>query len=178
MGSLFEVLAVREAAVGARVEELTTLIVELTGQLESERERLSRLVVTRETLTELAAEGSGLVELPEAPVQRPVASPGPAGVSAPGPVVGVLTVPHRQPGVGLEVLPADYRDIVEVVTDAPGPIRAKQVVPRVGLVVSAGRIEGTRAKLKRLVARGWLAEDVPGLFTPAGDEANGEPGSG
>lgn len=30
-----------------------------------------------------------------------------------------------------------------------------------------GVIEGTRAKLKRLVERGWLDEDAPGLFIPS-----------
>jgi hypothetical protein len=79
----------------------------------------------------------------------------------------VLTVPNWQPGMGPEVLPPVYRDIVEVVADAPGPVRAKQIVPRIGLAAETGKIEGTRAKLKRLVERGWLDEDAPGLFTPA-----------
>ncbi len=35
--------------------------------------------------------------------------------------------------MGSEVLPWVYRDIVEVVADAPGPVRAKQIVPRIGL---------------------------------------------
>ena len=51
--------------------------------------------------------------------------------------------------------------------DTPGPVRAKQIVPRVGLATTAGRIGGTRSKLKRLVERGWLDDDEPGRFTPA-----------
>ncbi|WP_157535685.1 hypothetical protein [Kitasatospora mediocidica] len=82
-------------------------------------------------------------------------------------VIGVLSAPTRQPGMGADVLPAVYRDIVEVVADGPGPVRAKQIVPRMGLPAETGKIEGTRAKLKRLVERGWLDEDTPGLFTPA-----------
>jgi hypothetical protein len=54
-----------------------------------------------------------------------------------------------------------------VVADAPGPVRAKQIVPRIGLPAETGKIEGTRSKLKRLVERGWLDEDTPGMFTPA-----------
>ncbi|WP_369220610.1 hypothetical protein AB5J52_00305 [Streptomyces sp. R39] len=81
-------------------------------------------------------------------------------------VIGVLTVPNWQPGMGPEILPQVYRDIVEVVADAPGPVRAKQVVPRIGLPDETGKIEGTGAKLKRLVDRGWLDEDTPGMFTP------------
>jgi hypothetical protein len=49
-----------------------------------------------------------------------------------------------------------------VVTDA-----AKQIVPRIGLPAVSAKIEGTRGKLKRLVERGWLAEDQPGRFAPA-----------
>ncbi|MFF4764261.1 transposase [Streptomyces sp. NPDC001292] len=40
-----------------------------------------------------------------------------------------------------------------------------------------GEIEGTRSKLKRLVERGWLDEDDPGLFTPARRRAFGSPNS-
>ena len=79
----------------------------------------------------------------------------------------MLTVPKWQPGMGAEVLPRVYRDIMEVVADAPGPVRAKQIVPRIGLPAETGKIEGTRSKLKRLVERGWLDEDVPGLFALA-----------
>jgi hypothetical protein len=79
--------------------------------------------------------------------------------------------------MGVEVLPSDYRDIVEVVADAPGAVRAKQIAPRIGLPVSAAKIEGTRSKLKRLVERGWLDEDTPGLFTVARRRAGGSPNS-
>ncbi|MFI9723912.1 hypothetical protein ACIHFE_30385 [Streptomyces sp. NPDC052396] len=95
---------------------------------------------------------------------EPVAS---AYAGAERQVVGVLTVPNWQPGMGAEVLPWVYRDIVEVVADAPGPVRAKQIVPRIGLPAGTGKIEGARAKLKRLVDRGWLDEDTPGMFAPA-----------
>ncbi|WP_269859649.1 hypothetical protein [Streptomyces sp. RPT161] len=60
-------------------------------------------------------------------------------------VIGLLTVPNWQPGMGPEVLPRVYRDIVEVVVDAPGPARAKQIVPRIGLPAETGKTEGTRS---------------------------------
>ncbi|WP_319595743.1 hypothetical protein [Streptomyces sp. ID05-04B] len=65
------------------------------------------------------------------------------------------------------MLPDVYRDIVEIVADAPGPLQAKQIVPRLGLEATTAKIEGTRGKLKRLVERGWLNEDAPGRFTLA-----------
>ncbi|MFJ9034465.1 hypothetical protein ACIRQP_39690 [Streptomyces sp. NPDC102274] len=57
--------------------------------------------------------------------------------------------------------------------DAPGPVRAKQVVPRIGLPAETSKIEGVRSKLKRLVERGWLDEDTPGLFAPPRAQATG-----
>lgn len=54
-----------------------------------------------------------------------------------------------------------------MVADASGPMQAKQIAPRIGLSAASAKIEGTRGKLKRLVERGWLTEDEPGLFTLA-----------
>ncbi|MDH6119714.1 hypothetical protein ABH930_004475 [Kitasatospora sp. GAS204A] len=61
-------------------------------------------------------------------------------------------MPNWQPGIGTEVLPSVYRDIVEAVADASGPVHAKQIVPRIGLPAETAKIEGTRSKLKRLDA--------------------------
>jgi hypothetical protein len=169
MGSLFEELEAREAVARARVEELQAEIAELTGHLEAARETLSRLVITRETVAEVMAETSRVVAgtgNEEEPAKAAGVADSPfAGAEAR--VIGVLTVPKWQPGLAVDVLPKTYRDIMEVVADAPGPVRAKQIVPRIGLPAETAKIEGTRSKLKRLVERGWLEEETPGLFTPA-----------
>lgn len=145
MGSLIGELEERRAAVRARVEDLEGQIAVLTGQLEAERLRLER-----ETLDELAAEGVAVDAVVPAPaVREPVNE---------GQVVGVQTVMPWQEGMTSANLPPVYRDIVEVIDDAPGPVQAKQIVPRIGLPVRTSKIEGTRGKLKRLVERGWLAE--------------------
>ncbi|MBB6415061.1 hypothetical protein [Streptomyces sp. AK010] len=167
MGSLFEVIEAEEAEVRERVEQLEERLAELTERLEAERERLSRLVITRETaralLSRVTDDSAADVPVREAP---------PAGKRSPFEgaerrVVGVLSVPKWQPGMEPGVLPRVYQDILEVVGDAPGPVRAKQVAPRIGLPAETGKIEGTRSKLKRLVVRGWLDETTPGLFTPS-----------
>ncbi|MFF5010863.1 hypothetical protein ACFY3G_49770 [Streptomyces phaeochromogenes] len=160
MGSLFEELESREAAARVRVEELESQIAELTARLEAERETWSRLRVTRETVAEVVAEmsssdGASAVELPVAAGDQPVR------------VVGAIMVPHWREGLSVHVLPDVYRDIVEVVADASTPMQAKQIVPRIGLPAVTAKIEGTRGKLKRLVERGWLTEDQPGLFALA-----------
>lgn len=144
-------------------------LAELSAKLEMAREGLERLRIARETVAEVLAEMSpeqsaAAVDAGQAPVNELMGS---AYAGAERQVIGVLAVPNWQPGMGPEVLPQVDRDIVEVVSDAPGPVRAKQVVPRIGLPAEIGKIEGTRAKLKRLVERGWLDEDTPGMFTPA-----------
>ncbi|AWK09799.1 hypothetical protein DDQ41_13735 [Streptomyces spongiicola] len=159
MGSLIGELEERRAAVQARVDELERRIVVLTGRLEAERSRLERLTVTRETLDELAAEGVDVDSVAGAPAARE-----PVNV---GQVVGVQTVMPWREGMTSTDLPPVCRDIVDVVDDAPGPVQAKQVVPRIGLPPRTSKIETTRSKMKRLVERGWLDEDAPGLFAPS-----------
>jgi hypothetical protein len=163
MGSLIEELEAREAAARARVEALESQITELTTRLETERETWSRLRVTRETVAEVVAEMSGTDGAPIA--QGPV-EPAPV-VEQPVRVVGAIMVPHWREGLAVDALPDVYRDILEVVADASGPMQAKQIVPRIGLPAVTAKIEGTRGKLKRLVERGWLREAQPGLFALA-----------
>lgn len=179
MGSLFEELEAREAAARVRVEELEAAIAELAGKLTLARDGLERLRITRETVAEVLAEITP--EVPPTAVAAGMSSESESMASAYAgakrQVIGVLAIPNWQPGMTSDVLPSVYRDIVEVVADAPGPIRAKQIVPRIGLPAETGKIEGTRSKLKRLVERGWLDEEVPGLFTPARRRTAASPNS-
>jgi len=147
----------------------------LTARLEEAREVLSRLTITRETvgqvLSELATRSPGAAEERSGvgAVPQDGTSPGAARESrarVPRSAAGRV-VPAWRAGLDAGVLPGLYRDLVEVVTDAPGPVQAKQIVPRVGLPATTAGIEGTRGKLKRLVERGWLAETEPGMFTAA-----------
>jgi len=180
MGSLFEELEAREAAARVRVEEFEAELAVVSAKLALALEGLERLRIARETVAEVLAEMT-----PQMPAVTVDAGGPPAGervasayAGAERQVIGVLTVPNWHPGMGSDVLPAVYRDIVEVVADAPGPVRAKQIVPRIGLPAETGKIEGTRAKLKRLVERGWLDEDAPGLFAPAGRRTTASSNSG
>ncbi|MFK0180559.1 hypothetical protein ACIQVR_31820 [Streptomyces xanthochromogenes] len=89
-------------------------------------------------LAEIAPEGPGeAVDAGQPPAGERVVS---AYVGGERQVVGVLTVPSWQPGMMSDVLLPVYRDIVEVVADAPGPVRAKQIVPRIGLPAETGKI--------------------------------------
>ncbi|MEU6347560.1 hypothetical protein ABZ883_42365 [Streptomyces sp. NPDC046977] len=179
MGSLFEELEAREGAARVRVEELEAELAELSGQLDLARAGLERLRITRETVAEVLADMTPEKAAVGVEADRPTAGEPAASAYAGAErrVIGVLTVPNWQPGMGADVLPQVYRDILEVVADAPGPVRAKQIVPRIGLPAETGKIEGTRSKLKRLVERGWLDEDTPGMFTPARHQAAKSPNS-
>ncbi|GAB2972085.1 hypothetical protein GCM10023080_040130 [Streptomyces pseudoechinosporeus] len=155
----------REAVARRRVDELQAETEGLSVHLEGAREDLARLVVTRVTVAEVLAELSAM----EAEKQADGAAADPPEVkdatAARG--IGVVMVPPWREGLVAGVLPDVCRDIVEVVSDAPGPLQAKQIVPRIGLTATTVKIEGTRGKLKRLVERGWLDEDAPGQFTLA-----------
>ena len=165
MGSLLDELEHLETAARAEAEELRGRIAELTELLAQAEERLARLVITRETVEEVLASPG---EVPQVP-----AAAGRPGGSGRSPVIGVVTVPPWRPGLDMPVLPRDYRDLVEVAQDAGRPVRAAQIAAAAGLSTERGKVESLRGKLKRLVERGWLAEDAgPGLFSlPARDSA-------
>lgn len=168
MGSLIDELQRREAAARAEAEELRGRIAELAERLAGVEERLSRLVITREMVDELLNE-AGADGPPTAGLEV-AARPG-AGSS---PVTGVLAVPPWRAGLEASVLPQAYRDLVEVAEDAGRPLRAAQIAAAAGLSTDKAKVETLRSKLKRLVERGWLAEEAgPGLFTLPARAGNG-----
>jgi chromosome segregation ATPase len=160
MGSLIDELQRRAAAAREEAEELRGRIAQLTERLAGVEERLSRLVITRETVDEVL-NGSGAEASPAAVPDG--AAPSRSGrLSA----VGVLAVPSWEAGLEASVLPQAYRDLLEVAEDAGRPLRAVQIAAAAGLSTDKAKVEGLRSKLKRLVERGWLAEAAgPGLFS-------------
>jgi hypothetical protein len=161
MGSLVDELRRREAAARAEAERLRGQIAELAERLAGVEERLSRLVIAREVVDEVLDRAAS--EVSPVPGQPQVAASPGAGPAA---VPGMLAVPPWRAGLEVSVLPRDYRDLLEVAGDAGRPLRAGQIAAAAaGLSTDRGKVETLRAKLKRLVERGWLAEDAgPGLF--------------
>ncbi|MCX5527303.1 hypothetical protein OG342_31330 [Streptomyces bobili] len=138
MVSLPEELQAREAAARQQVEELQAEAAELTVRLEKAQADLSRLEITRETVAQVLAELSAAEAAPEVGARdglEPKETPAPHGI-------GVMAVPPWREGLIAQVLPDVYRDIVEIVADAPGPLQAKQIVPRIGLEATTAKIEG------------------------------------
>jgi hypothetical protein len=168
MGSLIDALQRREAAARAEAEELRGQIARLSERLARAEERLSRLVITRETVDEVLSEAGEQASAAAAPPD----GTGPSRFGRLSPV-GVLTVPPWRPGLEASALPQAYRDLLEVAEDAGRPLRAGQIAAAAGLSTDKAKVEGLRAKLKRLAERGWLDEEAgPGLFgLPARDGA-------
>lgn len=77
----------------------------------------------------------------------------------------VLLIPHRAPGMGEDVLPPEYRKIMEILRGAAGPVMAKAVGEKLGIEVKVpGRIEPLRGKLSKLAERGWARKLPDGRF--------------
>ncbi|MFV2104906.1 hypothetical protein [Micromonospora sp. LOL_024] len=62
---------------------------------------------------------------------------------------------------------APYQQILAVLGAEPAGMRAKGICLALGVEPSPKHVEGTRAKLKRMVNRQVLTEDEPGVFTLA-----------
>lgn len=169
MGSLLEELARREAAARARAEAIRQRIEQLRERLAAEEDLVSRLVITRETVAEILGEVAGPEERPSGDL----AMDGPDGVDEvevvtselPASPIGVMTVPPWRAGINASVLPRAYQDVLEVLVDSGGGMRAGKIVAALGSPARAAKVEGMRSRLKRLVERGWLTEDSPGLFS-------------
>jgi hypothetical protein len=81
------------------VEQLEAQLAELTERLEAERERLSRLVITRETAGELLARMTDDSAVDEPVRHAPSAGDGSPFEGVERRDVGVLSLPKWQPGV-------------------------------------------------------------------------------
>ncbi|PCG81902.1 hypothetical protein CIB93_32810 [Streptomyces sp. WZ.A104] len=80
-------------------------------------------------------------------------------------------VPVWRQGLAWSALSADYQHILKTLADRArlhqGPLTCQEMAAMFGMDVVPARVEALRSKAKRLVARGWLAEQQPGRFTLA-----------
>lgn len=155
MVSVDGLLDAHEVAVRARVEELRERAAQVAIELGEAEKALEHVAITRATLAAVIAGDEVLDGLRAQGTDAPVPD-------APGPGL----VPVWRAGSGVEHLPAGYRAVWRAVIGAPGPVRAKELAVAIGLESSVGKVEGLRAKLKRLSARGWITEPAPGVFAP------------
>ncbi|MET7922238.1 hypothetical protein ABZU45_42050 [Streptomyces avermitilis] len=154
MPSVMGLLEERERAARQRVEALQAELREAEAVWE-------RFVIARETVGEVLAEPRGgeavapVVVAGERPVQVRQAVPG-------------SVVPHWEEGLAPAVLAPDYQRIMDVLAGGNGKrgeaMDCRRLAAALGLEPVPAKVEGVRSKAKRLAARGWLAEERPGLF--------------
>ncbi|WP_327311985.1 hypothetical protein [Streptomyces sp. NBC_01235] len=158
MASVMGVLEARESAAQVRVEELRGEAERVMAELAQAETVLERRVIAVAELAEALAE-AGPQAVPEAVLPRPV--PPAAKVAVTGSVV-----PHWREGLGADALAPDYRRLLGVLESGPSEgLRVKELAGRLGLPLIPAKIEGVRSKVRRLVERGWLAQERAGVFT-------------
>ncbi|WP_433544523.1 hypothetical protein ACQPZG_04985 (plasmid) [Streptomyces sp. CA-294286] len=118
MGSLPEGLQAREHTARWQVEELQAEAAELAERLDRAREALSRLVIMRETVEAVLSDMAG--GEPDDVVEADAEASAQGKGVEPSRQVGVMMVPPWREGLVVAVLPDIYRDVVEIVADAPG----------------------------------------------------------
>ncbi|GGL60202.1 hypothetical protein [Planomonospora parontospora] len=169
------------------LEEITARLLSTTGRAESLRTQLAeaeddleRLHAAEQVVKEiLAGQQDGGPSITPAPDRRDAlpdqAAEGdvtaiyqvllPAGRAA-EPSPGGLLIPYRHQAHDVHDLPGDYQALLTAVHAADGPVICKAICERLGLPTEPGPVEGVRAKLKRLVERGWLRKTPSGAFGP------------
>ncbi|MFJ4188199.1 hypothetical protein [Kitasatospora sp. NPDC089509] len=159
MPSVMGLLEECERAARQRVEALQAELREAEAALE-------RFVIARETVAEVLAGPHGGEETP------PVVVSGEQPARGAGAVPGSV-VPVWREGLGLDALAPHYRRLLVVLADAGEEMDCRRLAAALGLEVVAAKVEGVRSKVKRLAARGWLAEERPGMFSVSAGRAGG-----
>ncbi|WP_127356030.1 hypothetical protein [Actinacidiphila soli] len=172
MPSVLGLLEDRELAARQRVESLLEEMDRLMAVLREAQAGWQRLVITRETVSEVLT----VPHEPGAP-DAVGAAAGDAGPAVPSPAPEETAaaprsaVPVWRQGLEVAALSPDYQRIMTVVADrgrsGGGPVNCREIAAALGLELVAAKVEGVRSKAKRLVERGWLAEPVPGRFSLA-----------
>ncbi|RFU41155.1 hypothetical protein DZF91_13325 [Actinomadura logoneensis] len=164
MVSWQEELTRRQVESRQRIENLRRQLAEVQARLEAEEDWLLELEIAERMMNKVLGEAPQAAE-PEPKSGKPPAAAAEAGPEAEAARRAVILVPPWEPEVEVSVLPRAYRDVLEVLADVDGAMRAGKVSLALGRGEAAVKDEGLRGKLKRLTERGWLAEGEPGMFT-------------
>ncbi|MFJ9033961.1 hypothetical protein ACIRQP_36885, partial [Streptomyces sp. NPDC102274] len=169
MTSVMGLLEEREVAARQRVESLRDELDRLVAELEEAEAAQNRLVIARETVSQVLSESGEPKDVQVSGDARPI-EPQPATPGA----VSRPAVPMRREGLDVTVLSPDYQRIMHVLADrersGEGPAICRQLASALDLELVPAKIEGVRSKAKRLAARGWLVENTPGSFSVAASQ--------
>lgn len=174
MASVVGLLEERELAERERVEVLREQADRILAELAEAETRWQEWVIARQRVDEVLSPAPSAPPPEAEPVgQAEVQEREPEVVTGPRAVGRGPSVPVRRPGSVPQALPAGYREIVRAVAEHAGPdgdsvMDCSQIAVALGMEPVKANTEGrVRHRAKRLVARGWLAEPVPGRFTLA-----------
>lgn len=148
------VLEARQKAAAAQVKQLQAELERVRAALaDAEEVHRHRVIGLEQYLDALAEEDAPADMTREVPRRKPA---GPR-----------RAVPQRRHASEVKELSPDYQALMAAAADAGGDgLGARRAAVVLGWdSASASRVEGARARLKRLVERGWLIEAKPGRFT-------------
>ncbi|MEV0416479.1 hypothetical protein AB0I68_38550 [Streptomyces sp. NPDC050448] len=161
MASVLGLLVARESAAREVIERLREEADRVLAELGEAEAGLARLVIARETVTEVLDGPVGQVlETTETCVG--------------GGPMGVMVVPRHREGLSARVLPEEYGRLLAVLVAgaAGGPMKARELTVALGREAVPTKIECVRSMAKRLVARGWAVAEQ-GLFAAGPGSAAG-----
>jgi hypothetical protein len=166
MPSVVGLLEQHELAARRRVDGLREEADRIQAQLAAAELEWQEWTIARRRVDTVLAPGSaesiGTETTSDSPGEHVSAVP--ADAVKPG-----SQVPVWREGLGWSVLSVDYQRIVQLLADRvrlhQGPMTCQEMAVSFGMDAVEARVEGLRAKAKRLVARGWLAEPGSGRFT-------------
>ncbi|MEU7046621.1 hypothetical protein AB0A77_37020 [Streptomyces varsoviensis] len=162
--SVLGLLEAREVAARVRVEDLREAAARAAAVLEAAEIELDRRVIAREELVEALAASAA---------ETTAVSEGEAGteadteaVAASAPLPGTA-VPSWREGLPVTALAPDYQWILGMLADRMGQeaVRAREIAVVLGLEPTPAKVEGVRAKARRLAERGWLVQEASGRFS-------------
>ncbi|MGY4921926.1 hypothetical protein [Streptomyces sp. 900105755] len=168
MPSVVGLLEQHELAAQRRVDGLREEADRIQAELAAaELERREWVIARRRVDTVLAPHDGATAEAEDTADRRDTEVQ-----SAPGDAAKPKSqVPVWCEGLAWSVLSVDYQRILTALADRArlhqGPLTCQEMAAVFGMDVVPARVEALRSTAKRLVARGWLAEQQPGRFTLA-----------
>ncbi len=179
MPSVVGLLEQHELTARRRVDELREEADRIHAELAVAEQDWKEWVIARTRVAEVLVPGADVVVGPDA--SRDVRDPELVRTEPPKAAAKPRTVvPMWRAGLDWSALSEDYQRIVRVLADrdrlGQGVLTCQEMAAAFGLEVVPAKVEALRSKAKRLVARSWLTESVPGQFTLARGVAG--PGGG
>jgi hypothetical protein len=171
MPSVVGLLEQRELAARRRVDELREEADRIQAELALAERDWKEWAIARSRVGEVLAPADETGHGHDQADRRAPAADGQAETasSTPGAAKRKSQVPVWCEGLAWSVLSVDYQRILQLLADrarlGQDPATCQEMAAAFGMEVVPARVEALRSKAKRLVARGWLAEQQPGRFT-------------